>query len=87
MLITFFPKGGDRLRDLLGEGQEVLYFPTKILKHAPHLIMGLVIGSYTPSPLCYPILTLMNFHALTYPFIDPSSPASWPGKGKGTTED
>jgi hypothetical protein len=27
MLITFFPKGGDRLRELLGEGQEVLDSP------------------------------------------------------------
>jgi hypothetical protein len=44
MLITLFSKGGDRLRELLGEGQEVLDFPTKILKPIPGLIVGLVVG-------------------------------------------
>jgi hypothetical protein len=75
-LLPFLPKGGDRLRELLGEGQEVLDFPTKILKPIPGLIVGLVVGSSAPSPLRYPILSLTHFHALTYPSIDPSSPAS-----------
>jgi hypothetical protein len=31
MLITFFPKGGDQLCELLGEGQEVLDSPRSYL--------------------------------------------------------
>jgi hypothetical protein len=42
ILITLLSKGGDQLRDILGEGQEVLNFPTKILKPIPVLIVGLV---------------------------------------------
>jgi hypothetical protein len=30
ILITLFSKGGDRLRELLGEGQEVLDFPHEV---------------------------------------------------------
>jgi hypothetical protein len=44
ILITLFSKGGDRLRELLEEVQEVLDFPTKILKPIPSLIVGLVMG-------------------------------------------
>ena len=40
MLINFFPKGGDQLCELLGEGQEVLDFPTKLLKPASGLMGG-----------------------------------------------
>jgi hypothetical protein len=36
----FLSKGGDWLRELLGEGQEVLDFPTKLLKPASSLIGG-----------------------------------------------
>jgi hypothetical protein len=31
-LLPFLSKGGDGLRELLGEGQEVLVFPTRLLK-------------------------------------------------------
>jgi hypothetical protein len=31
MLITLFPKGGDKLHELLGEGQKVLYSPREYL--------------------------------------------------------
>ena len=40
-LLPFFSKGGDRLRELLGEGQEVLVFPTRLLKPASGLMGGL----------------------------------------------
>jgi hypothetical protein len=30
---------------------------------------------------------VQHFHAPTYPFIDPFSPASWLGKGNRTTEE
>jgi hypothetical protein len=36
----FLSKGGDRLRVLLGEGQEVLDFPTRLLKSTSGLIGG-----------------------------------------------
>ena len=84
----FFSKGGDRLREILGEGQEVLDSPQEILKPIPGMIVGLVVGSFSPSllHLYHSIphaLSCTHLHAPTYPFIDPSSPApvSWLGKG------
>jgi hypothetical protein len=47
----FLSKGGHRLRELLGEGQEVLDFPTKLLKHTSSLMGGLFIGLFSPSIL------------------------------------
>jgi hypothetical protein len=41
MLITLFPRGGDQLHELLGEGEEVLDFPKKLLKPASRLIGGI----------------------------------------------
>jgi hypothetical protein len=40
ILITHFSKGGDQLCELLGEGQEVLDFPMKLLKPAFGLMGG-----------------------------------------------
>jgi len=40
-LITLLSKGGNRLRELLEEGQEVLIFPTRLLKLASSLMGGL----------------------------------------------
>jgi hypothetical protein len=54
MLITFSPKGGgggDWLHELLGEARRFLIFPTNILKPTPGLIVGLVFGLSTLSPL------------------------------------
>jgi hypothetical protein len=39
-LLPFLSKGGDRLRELLGEGQEVLVFPMRLLKPASGLMGG-----------------------------------------------
>jgi hypothetical protein len=85
MLINFSPKRGDRLRGLLEEDQEVLDFPTKILKPIPGLILGLVICSSSPSPLSYPILFLMHPHTLacTHLPIHPNSPHLCLGLEKG----
>jgi hypothetical protein len=94
--LPFLFKEGDQLCELLGEVQEVLDSPQEIIKPITGLIVGLVVGCGSlvdghwlvcsfPSAFCT-ILSLMPFHALTYPSIDPSSPASWLGKGKGTTK-
>jgi hypothetical protein len=40
-LLPFLSKGGDQLRELLGEGQEVLVFPTRLLKPTSGLMGGL----------------------------------------------
>jgi hypothetical protein len=37
----FFSKGGDWLRELVGEGQEVLFFTTRLLKTTSGLMVGL----------------------------------------------
>jgi hypothetical protein len=39
-LITLLSKGGDQLHELLGEGQEVLDFPTRLLKPTFGLMGG-----------------------------------------------
>jgi hypothetical protein len=84
ILITLFYKEGNQLGEILGEGQEVLDSPQEILKPITGLIVGLVVGCWLvrsfPSTFCT-IISLMHFHAPTYPFIDPSSSASWLGKG------
>jgi hypothetical protein len=71
ILITLLSKGGDRLRELLGEGQEVLDFPTKLLKPASGLMGGstdVLFANflYVPS---FPSRTSM--HSLTHPLIHP----------------
>jgi hypothetical protein len=74
----FFSKGGNRLCELLGEIQEVLYSPpSKLLKLASGLIGGLIVGSFSPSLLhshhSVPhALSFTHLHAPTYSFIDPS---------------
>ena len=40
-------KEGDRLREILGEVQEVLDFPTKILKPIHGQIVGLVVARWS----------------------------------------
>ena len=39
-LLPFLSKGGDQLRELLGEVQEVIVFPTRLLKPAYGLMGG-----------------------------------------------
>jgi hypothetical protein len=41
LLLPFLSKGGDQLRELIGEGQEVLVFPKRLLKPASGLMGGL----------------------------------------------
>jgi hypothetical protein len=78
ILITLFlSMGGDHLRELLGEGQEVLDFLTKLLKPASGMMEGLVVGSFSPSLMhsyhSIPhALSCTHLHAPTYSFIDPS---------------
>jgi hypothetical protein len=38
LLLPFFSKGGDWLCEIIGEGQEVLVFPTRLLKPASGLM-------------------------------------------------
>jgi hypothetical protein len=72
ILITIFSKGGDRLHEIIGEGQEVLDSPRKILKPIPGLIVGLVVGSFTPSLLhSYHSFPHTLFHSLTHSLIHP----------------
>jgi hypothetical protein len=80
-LLPFLSKGGDRLRELLGEGQEVLFFPTRLLKTASGLMGGSTydlfdVFSFTHSFFPH-TLQCMNSHTPPNPFIDPSSPTSW----------
>ena len=73
-------KEGDRLHEVLGEGQEVIDSPREILKPILGLIMGLIIGLWLML-IGSSSLYLLHFipffpsrpsmHSLTHPLIHP----------------
>jgi hypothetical protein len=87
-LSPFLSNGGDRLCELLGEGQEVLVFPTRLLKPTSGLMGGSTDDLCTVFPFTHSFfphtLSYTHSHALPGPFIDPSSPASWLERKKET---
>jgi hypothetical protein len=70
-LLPILSKGGDQLSELLWEGQEVLFFPMRLLKTTSSLMGGVGIMTcslFSPSLTHY---SLMHSHAppLTCPLI------------------
>jgi hypothetical protein len=57
----------------------------KLLKLASGLLGGSTDGLFTDFSVCS-FSYLTHFHALTHPFIDPSSSTSWLGKGNQNAE-